>query len=206
MPITLERILTTTDLSRASYAAVRRASHLAKLHKASATLLHIIPQGMLHDLQRWLNELDLINPEKIRSNAQMRLREWVERIYLESGVRLDPVVLEGTPTQEIVKQANARKTTLIVIGAHGEHVLLDLFVGSRVALRCADLQRQVDVHGSPSAVNRDIAHQLSPSINEDHARWATLGFSYPTMAQSMLGMRWILRSARSRWRRMQISS
>lgn len=136
-----ERILTTTDLSRASYAAVRRASHLAKLHQASGTLLHVIPQGMLHDLQRWAKELDLIKPEKVRRGTEARLREWVDRIYLESGVTLDPVVVEGTPAPEIAKQASARNAGLIVIGAHGEHALLDLFVGSTAqkVLRLTDV-------------------------------------------------------------------
>lgn len=106
------QIAAATDLSAGGDAAVRRALHLAAQHRATLTVVHVVPAGLDPDLVE-------VADQALRRSIPNR-----------STVAVTPVIATGSVAAEITRTARRRQADLIVIGAHGQHRLKDLFIGS----------------------------------------------------------------------------
>lgn len=123
-------MLVATDFSRTAEAASRRAALLAKTTGASLDLVHSIYLPPLAETWRKLVEGEGITEAKLQQNATERLAELAADISRRTGVTPEPRVLSGKAAPVLADWARCRNAGLIVVGAHGEHLLLDLFVGS----------------------------------------------------------------------------
>ena len=126
----VERILAATDFSRSAQSALQRAAWLAKNCGATLEIAHSIELPMLSEAWRKLVEGEDFSEEKLRSQAQVRLDQVATTLALDSGINPGTRILSGKPPQALAEFATKNVADLIVVGAHGEHLLRDFLVGS----------------------------------------------------------------------------
>ncbi|KUI30366.1 hypothetical protein AU196_24585 [Mycobacterium sp. IS-1742] len=114
----LRHVLVATDLSEPAAAAVTRAAQLADEHDARLTALHVEPAGM---------RTDFAEP------ARAAVRALVDAL-LDPATPDDAAptitVRRGRAAVEITAEAADSAADLVVIGASGEHGLLEALIGS----------------------------------------------------------------------------
>jgi nucleotide-binding universal stress UspA family protein len=137
----VERIVAATDFSRSAEAATRRAALLAKAGGAALEVVHAIYLPPLAETWRKLVEGEGITEERLRANAATRLNELAANLAKRTGLTPTTRVLTGKSAPALAEWARESGADLIVVGAHGEHLLLDLFVGS-TALKLLRLAAQ----------------------------------------------------------------
>ncbi len=124
------RILFASDFSKASGKAFTTAVALAKAHRATLTVLHVIvpytpivPEGYV-DSQMW----DRID-ERAREWSLRHLRRLTDKARA-TGVKAVGLLLEGDAAQQIVRAVRSKGADLLVVGTHGRTGLTKFFVGS----------------------------------------------------------------------------
>jgi len=107
-----KRILVPLDLSARNTRALAVVLEMAQRNRARVTLLHVIeriehiPLGEMQSFYR-----------RLETHARRRL-ELAARRFASKGVKVEPVVLIGTPARDIVRHAQANKVDLIVMSSH----------------------------------------------------------------------------------------
>jgi nucleotide-binding universal stress UspA family protein len=126
----VELILVATDFSRSAALATRRAAQLARAAGARLELMHVIPPEPV--LTGWTAFRGALaaEPATARAEAMTQLRWAAARIDAELSVTADMHLAEGRAHIEIARRAAEIKPDLVVLGAHGEHFVLDVFVGT----------------------------------------------------------------------------
>lgn len=123
-------MLAASDFSRSAESAARRAALLAKKRGARLELAHSIHLPPLAEAWRKLVEGEGITEESLRARADARLAEQAADLARRTGVTPATRVLTGKPAAALARWAKESAAELIVVGAHGEHLLFDFFVGS----------------------------------------------------------------------------
>ncbi len=126
----VKRILSATDFSPTAEAATRRAALLAKASQASLAVAHALYLPPLADAWRKLVESEGVNEDTVRAQALKHLDTVAANLTKRIGVSPSTHLLAGKPPQALAQWAREQAADLLVVGAHGEHLLLDLFVGS----------------------------------------------------------------------------
>jgi universal stress protein A len=130
-PGAFRTILVSTDFSDYGDAAIAHAFRIAEPNGASVLLLHVL------DARPPVNPLyahyyPIPTPEQNRlaeNEARSALRARVPA-ELRDSERIELLVTHGTPAQEILRVAEERRASLIVIATHGRTGLLHLVLGS----------------------------------------------------------------------------
>lgn len=126
----IKKIVAATDLSAAALEAAHRAALLARRHRAGLELLHVIPHPAIADsLNQVLLALNL-DERRFRESAMHALKAQAQQIEMDTGVAPTLHIAEGKPYVEIAARVSAIAADLLVVGAHGEHALLDPFLGT----------------------------------------------------------------------------
>ena len=126
----VRRIIAATDFSHTAEEAARRAALLAKSCGAALQIVHALYEPPLAETWRKLVEGEGITEERVRARATTRLNELADSLEKRTTVRPAVQVIDGKPAQAVAAWALQNASDLIVVGAHGEHLLFDLFVGS----------------------------------------------------------------------------
>lgn len=126
----VERILAATDFSRSAAMAVRRAVDLARAADARLELMHVLPPEPMPAVWLKVRGAAGFDPARARDDAMDRLREAAGQIDAEHGLRVEPYLAQGKAHAEIAARASAIGADLVVVGAHGEHFVLDMFIGT----------------------------------------------------------------------------
>lgn len=121
----LSSVVIPTDFSAGANQALERALRLPLAPRAKISLVHVLPDDI---------------PGKLRKEAELEAERGLEKLLVEMRplilerklaprqIVLD--VLEGDPTQEILKRARSVDADVIVIGRHGKRSLTSLLIGS----------------------------------------------------------------------------
>ena len=124
------RILVAADFSKPSQKAFATAVALAKAHRATLTILHvvvpitpIVPEQYF-DAKTW-EQID----NQARLWGQQRLRRLTDKAK-NAGIRAVGLLLEGDPAQQITRAVRSNRADLLVVGTHGRTGLPKFFVGS----------------------------------------------------------------------------
>lgn len=138
----IKRILYTTDLGEHTRPVFRYAISLAQNYGATITMLHVLePLGSYgmalletyipKEMSEHLHQQTL---DKVRLQMQQRVEKFcAEELHLtatESHLVAGIVVVEGSPAQTIVKQAQICQADLIVMGTHSYSPLGEILIGS----------------------------------------------------------------------------
>ncbi len=124
------RILHPSDFTSFSRAALRKAIEMAKSNRAELLLAHVVSPvvpipGDAYISPKMYDDLAGL----ARAFAQKQLAKLSAQVK-KARVKSRAFVLEGPPSEEIVRFARARRVDLIVMGTHGRAGLAKLFVGS----------------------------------------------------------------------------
>jgi len=126
-------ILHPTDFSTTSNRAFGTALTLAKRLRAELRLVHVVapPAVLIEDsfMSRMTYETATTGA---RRDAERRLRPLLAKAR-KARVRSSAAVLEGTPFEEIVREARRQRADLIVMGTHGRTGVARFFLGSVTA-------------------------------------------------------------------------
>lgn len=130
---TLRHLIAATDFSVAGTDAVERATLLAREHGARLTLLNVVPESLWEAaVAPVANSIGVqaIAPGAIRQAAADRLQHRADQIATDEGLACAAVVTTGRPAAEVARVAAEAGADLIVVGAHGEHPVRDLMLGT----------------------------------------------------------------------------
>lgn len=123
-------ILAATDFSRSAAVAVRRAAQLAGTAGARLELMHVLPSEPIPT--SWTAVRGVLGFDRARASddAMGRLRRAAERIRGELALPAELHLAQGRAHTEIAARAAAIEADLVAVGAHGEHFVLDVFIGT----------------------------------------------------------------------------
>ncbi|MFN3566220.1 MAG: universal stress protein [Burkholderiaceae bacterium] len=133
MQLPPRQIVCATDFSPAGSAAVRRAALVARQHGARLAVVHVVPSSLWDDAGQWLADLaglGSVEPEQARADALRQLTRVAEDCAVEAKPGCTADVRYGRPAAQIAAAARELGADLLVIGAHGEHPVRDLMMGS----------------------------------------------------------------------------
>jgi nucleotide-binding universal stress UspA family protein len=119
----LRRILVATDFSASGHAAVARAGQLAAQHQCQLTVFHATPDWTLFSQRASAHQAHYAD---ITRNADDLMREeinWLRREYGLTTVRGE--VHRDRAALAITRAIESFQPNALVIGAGGEHILLD---------------------------------------------------------------------------------
>jgi nucleotide-binding universal stress UspA family protein len=129
-------VLNPTDFSKASRAALTRASAEAKARKAELLILHVLAPVIPVVGEGYV---DPSTYEQMSEAAQAGAQKQLDRVVAQAKaarVRARGMLVEGVAHEQIARIARARRCDLIVMGTHGRTGVARFFLGS-VAARVA---------------------------------------------------------------------
>jgi nucleotide-binding universal stress UspA family protein len=129
----ISKILVPTDGSKTTQKAARYAIDLAKQLKASLIVLSVIDDRsfMAQTVSSADNPMNIIEPieDYLREAAEGYAGE-IKKLCDKNNIRSKTVITTGHPVEEIAKEAEKSKASLIVMGSHGRSALAAAVLGS----------------------------------------------------------------------------
>ena len=116
----LSKILVATDLSAGGEKAVARAVQLADEHRATLTILHVLPEAVGDEASK---RQIVLQVEKYLHRKVIKLSP-----HREKTVSME--VATGTAFVEIIRRAREKAVDIILVGAHGEQFINKLLFGT----------------------------------------------------------------------------
>lgn len=116
----IKSVLAATDLSDSSRDAVSRAALICHEHGAELELLHFIED---------IPPIAILSMEQVREDARREVEKTAQTL-LPPGFAYHLEIETGKDFVAIVRRARTLMADLIVIGAHGNHVLRDYLIGT----------------------------------------------------------------------------
>jgi nucleotide-binding universal stress UspA family protein len=128
--LTIRRILFASDFSRASSRAFATATTLAKTTGAALFVAHVVTPVMQLAPDQFV-------PASTWAEIDFGARSWADKQLAtltanakKKGVRAAPLLLEGSPAEQVVRAARSKRADLIVLGTHGRKGFSKFFLGS----------------------------------------------------------------------------
>jgi len=129
MPQHLRNIVVPVDGSAGSERATALAAQIAKGTGAKLTLLHVLDTGIGVAVMG-AKALTRAEVEEALGRISERVFGKARAAVAAAGVECEEQVLEGKPSEEIVRHAVETECDLIVIGARGLSAVEKLLIGS----------------------------------------------------------------------------
>lgn len=117
-----KNILVPVDGSANSRRAVEAAAELVKCHRASVTLLHVIPdEPFPKELMKMIarGEITESHMGLLRDSAEIILQDAHETLQATGVTENKREYIQGDPASQIIEYARANEVDLIVIGHRG---------------------------------------------------------------------------------------
>lgn len=131
----LRRILAATDFSPLGDAAIHRAALLAARAGSELLILHAMPAWSVLDGAFGASG-DL--PARMRGVAEARLAELIKRATQAGAQKARGKIVEGAALRVVLDEAANFHPDLLAIGAHGQGMLQQFFLGGTVSRLLAD--------------------------------------------------------------------
>ncbi len=127
--IKIERILFPTDFSTCAKHALKYALDFAAERGAQLYILHVIPKlnipvgtgGLAFPVSKLYDDME--------REAKKNIHHLVPKRFLEK-IKVENIIVRGTPFQEIIKAARKYDIDLITIATHGRTGLSHALLGS----------------------------------------------------------------------------
>jgi universal stress protein E len=116
----LSKILVATDLSAGAEKAVARAVQLADEHRATLTILHVLPEAVGDEASK----------QQIVLQVEKSLRRKVIKLSPHREKTVSIQVITGTASVEITRRAREKAVDIILVGARGEQFINKLLFGT----------------------------------------------------------------------------
>jgi universal stress protein A len=128
-----KNILVPTDFSEYSDKALKQALDIAKDYNSQVYLLHVIGEHTIQTVEEYSIDVEIIKQldDQLLSNAKEKMQKELEK-YNKSAmaeIKIIPVIRNGVPYEEILREADDKKVDLIVIASLGKTGLKKYFLG-----------------------------------------------------------------------------
>ena len=123
----MKRILVGVDGSDASLKAARLAAEIAIRFGAQLTLAYVVPRMLLPPDAYGLTMADV--DQGHQEFADKLLAEAMTKLG-EVGVRMEPLVLFGSPAESLAEAALASDVGLVAVGSRGRGAVARVLLGS----------------------------------------------------------------------------
>jgi universal stress protein A len=128
-----KNILVPTDFSEYSDKALKQALDIAKDYHSQVYLLHVIGEHTIQTVEEYSIDVEIIKQldDQLLSNAKEKMQKELEK-YNKSAmaeIKIIPVIRNGVPYEEILREADDKKVDLIVIASLGKTGLKKYFLG-----------------------------------------------------------------------------
>lgn len=145
-----DKILIATDGSINSDGAIDSGLEIARLSGAKVYALYVMASTgftLRGTQEAWVKEV-----YNELSKEGKEATEYIKQLGSESGIEVEPVLLEGDPSEMIIDFADGNDVDLIVMGTHGKTGLQKFLIGSvaEKVVRNAKTEVLVVKGGSPS--------------------------------------------------------
>jgi nucleotide-binding universal stress UspA family protein len=136
----MKKILVPVDGSAASQKAVAQAFDLARKYDSEVVVFHVFIEN---DIDMYNKFGVVIDPDmnKLKNKLKENERKLLDSIldnFDSSGISLKKKIVSGVAYEEILKEAEAGKYDLIVIGQRGYSKIKRFFVGSQTVRVISD--------------------------------------------------------------------
>jgi nucleotide-binding universal stress UspA family protein len=129
----ISKMLVATDGSEVAWRAVEYAVDLARQTSSRLILFSVIDKSFFlpASIPDMATPIHLIEPveDYLKQAAEAYIEE-AEKLCKKNGVEADKIVTSGHPVEEIIREAEASKADLIVMGSHGKSALKAAVIGS----------------------------------------------------------------------------
>ena len=129
----ISKILVPTDGSKTAQKAARYAIGLAKKLNASVIILSVIDKRSLtsQTVPATATSVHITEPveDYLREAAEVYIGK-IKKLCDKNGVRSKSLITTGHPVEEIVKEAERSRASLIVMGSSGKSALEAMVIGS----------------------------------------------------------------------------
>jgi len=140
-------ILVPTDGSESSVQAACLAFRLAQIHGARITLVYVVDEQVVKELNRLSPHDHAANGRKTLHDNGVHYLALLENLARASGLPIHSEIREGEPYAEIVSLAHTHAVDLIVIGHVGQR-------GPRRVLIGSVTERVIEFAGCPVLVTK----------------------------------------------------
>jgi nucleotide-binding universal stress UspA family protein len=123
----LKRVLAATDFSECANRGIERAASIAACCGAQLRIVHAVPGARL--LWSALRYTGDGVEASVREGAQTLLHSLAEDLGRRHGITVEQQLLGGAAHRAVGEAAEAFRPDLLVIGAHGEGLLEQVFLG-----------------------------------------------------------------------------
>jgi nucleotide-binding universal stress UspA family protein len=158
--IAIKKVLAATDFSDQSRMAVRRATLICREHGAQLELLHVIEE---------LPPPDRLSLDQYREKVLAQLQDEAAQA-VSQGITCHLRCERGKGFDSIIRSTREVAADLLVIGAHGQHLLRDKFLGTTAENLIRKAEIPVLVVKQP--VQTDYRRVLVPTDFSDESRKA----------------------------------
>jgi universal stress protein A len=128
-----KNILVPTDFSEYSDKALKQALDIAKDYHSQVYLLHVIGEHTIQTVEGYSIDVEIIKQldDQLLSNAKEKMQKELEKYNKSSmaEIKIIPVIRNGVPYEEILREADDKKVDLIVIASLGKTGLKKYFLG-----------------------------------------------------------------------------
>jgi nucleotide-binding universal stress UspA family protein len=142
----ITNILYATDLSDSARQALRHAASLSNRYQAKLTMIHVLPDWVemmsgeagfdieTHfDYQAW-QDINAAATTKALEKARVRVEEMAAECRVDDPncpvAKATIKVVQGEPAARILEELNTGEYDLMVMGAHGQGMFMDMLLGS----------------------------------------------------------------------------
>jgi len=129
-PVMFEQILFPTDFSDVAKKALSFVKKLREAGGREVTLLHVIDQSNLDTLSAINTVPDYLTIEKDMEEKASAELEFMENELKELGYEVTTRIAKGFPLREILRVAEEKPSSVIVLGSHGKSNIQEMLLGS----------------------------------------------------------------------------
>jgi nucleotide-binding universal stress UspA family protein len=131
----IRRILVAYDGSIFSQKALKLASAISKKMGSEISVIYVIPISPPYSESKYDQPKPDPNYLEFLKNHASKVIEDAKNIAGEEGIKINVMILKGSPVEEICKQANEENVDLIVLGSRGTNLKSKVFGLGSVAER-----------------------------------------------------------------------
>ena len=137
--INFKKIMIATDGSDCSVLAANRGIELARLSGGTVYAVHVVPTAYLFPMDGDYFSSMGVNPywepmyetmyEALNKHGQQTV-DYVKGLGEAKGIKVEPILLEGHPAEELIRYAEEEGIDIVIMGTHGKKGLDRLLLGS----------------------------------------------------------------------------
>lgn len=133
--IDYKKIMIATDGSDCSNLAINKGIELARLSGGTVYAVYVMSTAYSFDMDGGAYSSVSTNPywasiRKTLKNQGQQAVDYIKNLGEEKGINVQSILLEGNPSEELIRYANEEKMDIVIMGTHGKIGVSRMLMGS----------------------------------------------------------------------------